>query len=92
MDIINLTEKYLKLTTHEAILKLQEWITPVNGIPVMQELHTGHSIPEDMEKIALLTKAFRYFESSMFTSKSAKEYLQSRGLAPAGTTQSGIEV
>ena len=92
MDIINLTEKYLKLSTHEAILKLQEWITPLNGIPVIQELHTGHTIPEEMEKIALLTKAFRYFENSILTSKSAKEYLQSRCLVQATPTQAGIEV
>jgi DNA primase len=92
MDIINLTEKYLKLTTHEAILKLQEWITPVNGIPVIQELHTGKAVPEVMERVALLTKAFRYFEASVFTSMPAKEYLQSRGLIPATTSHIGIEV
>src|ERR1041385_1682023 len=34
MDIIGLTEKYLKLTTHEAIIKLKEWagdLPPTNG-------------------------------------------------------------
>jgi DNA primase catalytic core len=90
MDIIGLTEKKLNLNTHEAIMRLKEWAghAPTNG----------HSKPEKnnenetLSRIALLTKAFRYFENGLRTSKAGKEYLQSRNLVQSTPTQKGIEV
>jgi hypothetical protein len=79
MDIIGLTEKKLKLNTHEAIMQLKEWIgnVPSNGNGSVKSPTKNES---DLSKIALLTKAFRYFENGLRTSKAGKEYLQSRNL------------
>lgn len=75
MDIIGLTEKYLKVSTHEAIMQLKEWAghQPTNGHPKPKESDT-------LERIAILTKAFHYFENGIRTSQRSKEYLDSRGL------------
>jgi DNA primase len=85
MDIIGLTEKKLNLNTHEAIMKLKEWAgsQPSNGKQKAAKVHSqprsiGES--ETLSRIALLTKVFRYFENGMKTSKTGKEYLQSRNL------------
>jgi DNA primase len=90
MDIIGLTEKKLQLNTHEAIMRLKEWAehTPTNGKPKAPEIHES----ETLSRIALLTKVFRYFENGMKTSKTGKEYLQSRSLVQSTPTQKGIEV
>jgi DNA primase len=90
MDIIGLTEKKLQLNTHEAIMQLKEW---TNHQP-----SNGHSKPnknnekETLSRIALLTKVFRYVENGLRTSKTGKEYLQSRNLIQSTPTQKGIEV
>jgi DNA primase len=90
MDIIGLTEKKLKLNTHEAIMKLKEWAGyfPTNGSP--KPSITDES--QTLSRIALLTKVFRYFENGMRTGKTGKEYLQSRNLVQSTPTQKGIEV
>jgi DNA primase len=91
MDIIGLTEKKLKLNTHEAIMQLKEWIgnVPSNGNGSVKSPTKNES---DLSKIALLTKAFRYFENGLRTGKAGKEYLQSRNLVQSTPTQKGIEV
>jgi DNA primase len=90
MDIIGLTEKKLKLNTHEAIMQLKEWVghAPTNGQQKVPKIHET----ETLSRIALLTKVFRYFENGMKTSKTGKEYLQSRNLVQSTPTQKGIEV
>jgi DNA primase len=98
MDIIGLTEKKLKLNTHEAIMKLKGMgldHQPTNGNKKCQKFiaspdPSGKS--ETLSRIALLTKVFRYFENGMKTSKTGKEYLQSRNLIQSTPTQKGIEV
>jgi DNA primase len=92
MDIIGLTEKKLNLNTYEAIMQLKEWANhqPTNGKPKGTESHTEEK--EVLSRVALLTKVFRYFENGMKTSKTGKEYLQSRNLVQATPTQKGIEV
>jgi DNA primase len=97
MDIIGLTEKKLKLNTHEAIMQLKAWANhqPTNG---QQKASKVHSLPrsigesETLSRIALLTKVFRYFENGLRTSKTGKEYLQSRNLVQSTPTQKGVEV
>ncbi|MGY6557710.1 MAG: hypothetical protein ACXIT9_00340 [Nitritalea sp.] len=63
MDIIGLTEKYMKTNTHEAIMHLKEWAgyQPTNGQSKLKESDT-------LERIAILTKAFKYFENGVKTS------------------------
>jgi DNA primase len=92
MDIIGLTEKKLNLNTHEAIIQLKAWANhqPSNGKPKVSEPYTEEK--EVLSRIALLTKAFRYFENGLRTSKAGKEYLQSRNLIQSTPTQKGIEV
>jgi DNA primase catalytic core len=92
MDIIGLTEKKLQLNTHEAIMQLKEWANhqSSNGKPKSSETHIEEK--ETLSRIALLTKVFRYFENGMKTSKTGKEYLQSRNLVQSTPTQKGIEV
>ena len=109
MDIIGLTEKSLKLSTHEAIMQLKEWAGHVpatvrqNGIKASESQSENLSrqvgdLPrsvgdnETLSRIALLTKAFRYCENGLRTSKAGKDYLQSRNLEQSTPTQKGIEV
>jgi DNA primase len=100
IDIIGLTEKKLKLNAHGAIMKLKEWASP--SVALAKEGQTKHNgsktyppsfaTASEGERIALLTKVFRYFENGMKTSKTGKEYLQSRSLVQSTPTQKGIEV
>lgn len=92
MDIIGLTEKKLKLNTHEAIMQLKEWAgcQPINGQQKAPKTHIEEK--ETLSRVALLTKVFRYFENGLRTSKTGKEYLQSRSLVQSTPTQKGIEV
>jgi DNA primase len=96
MDIIGLTEKKLKLNTHEAIMKLKEWANhqPTNGHQKPSHIGQASKIheKETLSRIALLTKVFRYLENGLRTSKAGKEYLQSRSLVQSTPTQKGIEV
>jgi len=97
MDIIGLCEKKMKLSTHEAIMKLKAWAghNPGNGQQKPQQSQTPDTQPgskEDLSRIALLTKVFRYFENGLRTGKTAKEYLQARNLVQSGPNQQGIEV
>lgn len=86
MDQIKLVEKKLNLSTHEAILKLREWV----GEPA--KTVNGHQAMDDLSKTAVLTKAFHYFENSLKTAAKAKEYLASRGLKQQTPTEQGTEV
>jgi DNA primase len=96
IDIIGLTEKKLKLNTHEAIMKLKEWANhqPTNGHQKPSHIGQASKIheKETLSRIALLTKVFRYLENGLRTSKAGKEYLQSRSLVQSTPTQKGIEV
>jgi DNA primase len=97
MDIIGLTEKKLKLNTHEAIMKLKEWANhqPSNGHQKPKSTHLKASKiheKETLSRIALLTKVFRYFENGLKNQQTGKEYLQSRSLVQSTPTQKGIEV
>jgi DNA primase len=87
MDIIGLTEKYMKVNTHEAIMQLKEWAgyQPTNGQPKPKESDT-------LERIAILTKAFQYYENGVKTSRKSKEYLDSRGLVQTTPNRQGVEV
>jgi DNA primase len=84
MDIIGLTEKYMKVNTHEAIMQLKEWAgyQPTNGQPKPKESDT-------LERIAILTKAFQYYENGVKTSRKSKEYLDSRGLVQTTPNRPG---
>jgi DNA primase len=85
-----LPRRNCKLNAHGAIMQLKEW---ANHQP-----SNGHSKPnknnekETLSRIALLTKVFRYVENGLRTSKTGKEYLQSRNLIQSTPTQKGIEV
>ncbi|MBN1182218.1 MAG: hypothetical protein JXB49_08020, partial [Bacteroidales bacterium] len=96
MDIIGLTEKYLKLSTHETLLKLSEWAGVTQVPPFTEPVSVNEPVypkdPEIFERIAILTKAFFYFESGIKNSPQAKEYLESRGLTQSTPTKEGIEV
>ncbi|HEX8607752.1 MAG TPA: toprim domain-containing protein [Pedobacter sp.] len=96
MDIIKLTEKALKLTTHEALLKLTEWAGGENNVQLQinnEQLKSKlKDNPEELSKIALLTKAFLYFENGLKLSKPAKAYLKSRNLSQATPTEEGVDV
>jgi DNA primase len=92
MDIIGLTEKYMKINTHEAIMQLKEWA----GVPTTQN-HPGNNghprqEPDELERIAILTKAFQYYENGIRTSRKSKAYLDSRGLIQTTPSRQGTEV
>lgn len=81
MDVIGLTENYLKLSTREAIHWLKEtWFLETE--PVMKTQPPGKSTPSSTElaKSALLTKAFGFTRNAIGNSEKAKAYLQSRNL------------
>ena len=87
MDIIGLTEKYMKVNTHEAIMQLKEWAGAV-----APPRNNGKAVAaSEMERIAILTKAFHYFENGIRTSQRSKEYLDSRGLVQTTPNRQGIE-
>ena len=95
MDIIGLTEKKLKLNTHEAIMQLKAWAGLVPATVKSNGSKQPESHKEEKEtlsRIALLTKVFRYFENGLRASKPGKEYLQSRNLVQSTPIVSGIEV
>jgi len=87
MDIIGLTEKYLKVNTHEAILQLKEWA----GSVAPTGKNGKSTVGSEMERIALLTKAFQYYENGIRTSRKSKEYLESRGLIQTTPSRQGVE-
>jgi DNA primase len=75
MDVISLTEKYLKRSTHEAIQWLKQNYS-LETVPPMIQAKT----PAALDKIALLTKAFGFMQNAIANSEKAKTYLQSRNL------------
>jgi DNA primase len=75
MDIISLTEKYLKLTTHEAIMKLKEWAG---------DLPATNGKAEQSEPKADYEKLFKLFQSTLNKSSKAHDYIKSRHLSLAG--------
>ena len=88
MDIIGLTEKYMKVSTHEAIMQLKEWAGAVAPPGNNGKAASG----SEMERIAILTKAFQYYENGIRTSRKSKEYLDSRGLIQTTPSRKGTEV
>lgn len=76
MDIIGLTEKYLKLTTHEAIMKLREWAGDVTANGNGKSAHT--------EPAPDYIKLFNLFQTSLHKNSKAQDYLKSRHLSLAG--------
>lgn len=74
MDIIGLTEKYLKLTTHEAIMKLREWAGD----------HAANGKAEPQEVKADYEKLFKLFQSTLKKNSKAQDYIKSRHLSLAG--------
>lgn len=89
MDIVALTEKALKVNTHEALLKLTEW---AGAEPVKPKQTIKATNGAELGKVVLLTKAFQYFENGLKLSKPAKVYLKSRGLSQATPTEEGVDV
>ena len=88
MDIIGLTEKYMKVNTHEAIMQLKEWAGAV-----APPGNNGKAVAgSEMKRIAILTKAFQYYENGIRTSRKSKEYLDSRGLIQTTPSRKGTEV
>jgi DNA primase len=75
MDIIGLTEKYLKLTTHDAIMKLKEWAG---------DLPATNGKTEQSESKADYEKLFKLFQSTLKKSSQAQDYIKSRHLSLAG--------
>jgi DNA primase len=84
MDIIDLVEKKQGCTKHEAIV----WLTKLAGFPMVgNPTNNNGKVPPavnimeaPLERIAVLTKAFRYFASGMRRSPPAKAYAQKRML------------
>lgn len=98
MDIISLTEKHLQVSTREAIMQLKTWAQPgqagyqLAGTPADSPTTAAPKEADVLERIAILTKAFRYFENGIKTSKKGKQYLTSRGLVQTTPNQQGVEV
>lgn len=68
MDVINLTEKKLNLSTHEAIKWLQQEFTLEDQKPVPPKEEVNYA------------KLFRTFEGNLKKSSKGKGYLESRGI------------
>lgn len=74
MDVIELTERKLKLSTHEALKYLKDLTgvtEPVRNIPKTQTMN---------DRTEILQKAFNYFINSLTASSPALKYLESRNL------------
>jgi DNA primase len=84
MDVINLVERYEKLSTHEAILWLQKEFLGVNGAdkvkasPKTMPTNTAYA---EAPAVKFL-KLFKVFESNLKRSEKAKAHLEERGLDP----------
>jgi len=78
VDMIGLTERRLQNTTHETLKYLSE----LAGAPANQNGSHTHAVqePEQYKKVAMLQKAFSYFESTFLASKPAKDYATGRNL------------
>lgn len=85
MDIVSLTEKYLGISTREAVLRLQEQTGSLLPAPLKTSL-------SEKERIDVLSQAFIYFENGLKFSDKAKNYLHTRGLVQAAPGRGGIEV
>ena len=72
MDIISLTEKYLKLSTHGAINQLKAWAGA-----------TPQPTPAKKEPATPYDKLFTVFKANLKKSEKAKNYLNSRHLNPS---------
>ena len=84
MDQVSLTEKSLKLSTHEAINQLKEWV----GLPAealaQVGVHENGKPPKPekrLDKPAPYPKLFQVFKSNLQKSTKAKQYLESRNLS-----------
>lgn len=78
MDVINLTEKKLNLSTHEAIKWLQQEFPEIIGTGSLQDQQQ----PEIKPNTTNYPKLFRVFEGNLKKSSKAKSYLEERGLNP----------
>lgn len=73
MDIISLTEKYLKLSTHEAINQLKAWAGVITPQPTLAK----------KEPSPPYNKLFTVFKANLKKSEKARSYLNSRHLNPS---------
>lgn len=79
MDIISLTEKHLRISTHEAITRLTEWAGAIssNG----KSPRTTNAKPEPAPPYP---KLLGVFKANLQKSTKGKNYLKERGLDPEG--------
>ena len=92
MDIIDLVEKKQGYSKAQAL----DWLRELAGQPTVSSNDT-QSVSEAMEpapldKIAVLTKAWRYFQTGMRRSKPAKTYAKERMLDMDKLEQRGIPI
>ena len=78
MDVISLTEKTLKVTTHEAI----KWLMKANNLETVtpQKKTTAKEEGVQLAKTAFLTKIFTSFRKGIYNSEAAKAYASGRNL------------
>ena len=98
MDILDLVEKKQGYTKAQAI----DWLRNLAGHPATGSPQTSQSQdtlppiiseatePAPLDKIAVLTKAYRYFQTSLRCSKPAKTYAKERMLGIDELEQRGI--
>ncbi|MEO7311329.1 MAG: CHC2 zinc finger domain-containing protein [Chitinophagaceae bacterium] len=80
-DQIQFIELMEKGSKHEALTKAAAMVNKVEGVGQKVEGEARRFITtEPLEKIAILTKAFKTFTKALPVTKKAVEYLQSRGL------------
>lgn len=93
VDVIGLTEKAKNLDTHEALKYLSELAGSRGSTPIksgaQNEVNAKQSpAPEqaarpalsEVERIAVLKRAFTFFENALLASSPARKYLESRNL------------
>lgn len=75
MDVVNLTQKKLNLSTHEAL----QWLKEQIGIYDMPKAETTITVSQT-ERIEILTNLYEKFERGFLSSKPARDYLDSRNI------------
>jgi len=78
VDIIGLTERAKNLNTHEALKYLSELAGEVKIIHEQKQPTPPE--PEQAARIAVLKKAFTFFENALIASSPARKYLEERNL------------
>ena len=84
-DVIQFIQDYEKTDKHSAIMKATTLINPYtpqsNNIVMKQKENTDTPKPDELSRIAILTKAFNSFvRGAKYDSPQSKEYLESRKL------------